>query len=165
MDWRTEPMQAADWPEVERIYLQGISTGIATFETESPGWDKWDAIHHRHSRWVVRDEGALIGWAALSPVSGRAAYAGVAEVSVYVADTHRQQGVGRSLLWTLISSAEKNGIWMLQAGIFPENQASIRLHTRFGFREVGIRERVAELHGRWKDVTLLERRSALIGVG
>lgn len=146
------------WPEVERIYLEGIATGNATFETESPGWENWDEKHHRHSRLVARDEKGLLGWAALSPVSTRRVYAGVAEVSIYVAEAAQGKGVGRALLANLVEQAEQHGIWTLQAGIFPENRASITLHKAYGFREVGVRERIGQLRGVWRDVVLLERR-------
>jgi phosphinothricin acetyltransferase len=146
------------WPEVERIYLEGIATGNAMFETESPGWESWDAKHHKHSRLVALEGENLLGWAALSPVSTRRVYAGVAELSVYVAQSGRGRGVGRALLAALVEQAEENGIWTLQVGIFPENRASITLHKSYGFREVGVRERIGQLRGVWRDVVLLERR-------
>jgi phosphinothricin acetyltransferase len=152
-----------DWPEVARIYAEGIATGMATFEAELPAWATWDAGHLAHSRWVVGPRGALLGWAALSPVSRRACYAGVAEISVYVGDKARGQGIGRRLLLALIESAEQGGIWTLQAGVFAENVASLRLHQGCGFRVVGCRERIAQLSGRWRDTILLERRSARVG--
>ncbi len=156
-------MRPIDWPEVKAIYVEGIATGHATFETEAPVWEAWDAAHLRFARLVARDGQAISGWAALSPVSRRRAYAGVAEVSVYVAVNHRNAGVGRALLDALIAESEKNGIWMLQAVVFPENAATIGLHLRCGFREVGRRERIGKLNGEWRDTILLERRSALIG--
>lgn len=146
------------------IYLEGIATGNATFETAAPDWEKWDAGHLRHSRLAARQNGALAGWAALSPVLGRCVYAGVAEVSVYIAAAARGKGAGRQLLAALVTESEKNGIWTLQAGIFPENAASVRLHCGAGFRVAGKRERIGQLDGRWRDVLLLERRSAVIGV-
>ncbi len=151
-------MQPEHWAAVERIYLEGIATGNATFETESPGWETWDSKHHPHSRLVALEGTEVLGWAALSPVSTRRVYAGVAEVSIYVAEAARGKGVGRALLPVLVEQAETNGIWTLQAGIFPENRASIALHKAFGFREVGVRERIAELRGVWRDVALMERR-------
>jgi phosphinothricin acetyltransferase len=157
-DLHISPMLSEQWPQVERIYREGIATGNATFETESPGWENWDAKHHRHSRLIALDGIGLLGWAALSPVSTRRVYAGVAEVSVYVAQAARGRGVGRALLTALVEQAEENGIWTLQAGIFPENRASIALHKVFGFREVGVRERIGQLRGVWRDVLLLERR-------
>jgi phosphinothricin acetyltransferase len=159
VDWLIAPMDAAHWGDVRRIYLDGIATGNATFQTEAPGWDAWDAGHHAHSRLVALDDDRVVGWAALSPVSARPVYAGVAEVSVYVTASYRGRGVGGALLRALIESSEANGIWTLQAGIFPENTASIALHERHGFRVVGRRERIGRLRGTWRDVMLLERRS------
>jgi L-amino acid N-acyltransferase YncA len=161
---RITAMQAADWPAVETIYRSGIATHNATFETESPGWDTWNAGHHVHSRLVARDDQRLLGWAALSPVSRRRVYAGVAEISVYVADDARGKGVGKALMAALIEAAEQNGIWTLQASIFPENVASIRLHEAYGFRQVGRRERIAQLEGKWRDTVILERRSRRVGI-
>ncbi|WP_151088238.1 GNAT family N-acetyltransferase [Hymenobacter baengnokdamensis] len=161
-----KPLIAAHWPRVRAIYLQGIATGHATFQTEAPAWEEWDSSHLSHSRLVAFDEatGQVLGWAALTPVSGRCAYAGVAEVSVYVAPEARGQGVGRQLLATLVAQSETQGLWMLQAGIFPENEASVRLHQAAGFRVVGRRERIGRLAGVWRDMLLLERRSELVGV-
>lgn len=155
---RILPMLPTHWPAVERIYLEGVASGNATFETESPGWEGWDAKHHRHSRLIALQKEEVLGWAALSPVSARRVYAGVAEVSIYVASSAQGKGIGRELLRTLIEESEKNGIWTLQAGIFPENQASIKLHEAQGFREVGRRERIGQLKGTWRDVIFLERR-------
>jgi phosphinothricin acetyltransferase len=154
-------MTPADWSAVQAIYAAGVATGEATFETEVPGWEKWDARHRASCR-LVADEGGtagVVGWAALSPVSERHVYRGVAEVSVYVAATARGRGVGEALLAALVRESEGDGIWTLQAGIFPENRASVRLHQRCGFRVVGRRERLGELAGAWRDVLLLERRS------
>lgn len=156
-------MHASDYPQVSTIYLQGIATGQATFQTEAPDWNTFDNGHLAHSRWVVEHEATVAGWAALTPVSGRCVYAGVAEVSVYVAETSRGRGVGGMLLEALITSSEKNGIWTLQAGIFPENTASIQLHHRKGFRTVGMREKIGRMEGVWRDTLLLERRSAVVG--
>ena len=152
-------MRPEDWPVVEAIYLQGIATGNATFETKSLGWENWNAKHHAHSRLVARAGETVLGWAALSPVSTRRVYAGVAEVSIYIADEARGKGVGRVLLKALIEHSEQNGIWTLQAGIFPENTGSITLHKSCGFCEVGRREKIGQLKGVWRDVVLLERRS------
>lgn len=160
---RLRPMTAADWPRVAAVYREGIVTGEATFETEVPSREEWDAGHLPHSRIVAALGDASVGWAALSPVSGRCVYGGVAEVSVYVAASARGRGVGRALLRRLVEESEANGIWTLQAGIFPENEASVRLHEQCGFRRVGVRERLGRLRGRWRDVVLLERRSAVIG--
>jgi phosphinothricin acetyltransferase len=159
-----EPMSPADWERVRAIYLEGIATGNATFETVAPEWEKWDSGHLPHCRLAARAGGELVGWAALSPVSSRRVYAGVAEVSVYVAGAARGRGVGRLLLEALVAGSEESGIWTLQAGIFPENEASIQLHRRCGFRVVGTRQKVGCLQGAWRDVMLLERRSTTIGV-
>ena len=159
------PMEAEDWPAVAEIYRQGIATGNATFETEVPAWEVWDAGHLETGRLVARVGDAMAGWAALSPVSDRCAYAGVAEVSVYVAEDHRGRGVGRRLLAALIEASEEAGIWTLQAGMFPENEGSLALHRKLGFRVVGRRERLGTLDGRWRDVMLLERRSGTVGAG
>ncbi len=160
---RVEPMAPADWEAVRNIYLEGIATGNATFEQTAPDWEKWNAGHLRACRLVARRGGEVLGWAALSPVSNRCVYGGVAEISVYIADAARGQGIGRQLLGALIAEAEKEGIWTLQAGIFPENTASIELHRRSGFRVVGTRERLGRMNGRWRDVVLMERRSAVAG--
>ena len=157
-------MLPADWPQVRRIYLEGIATGDATFETEAPSWERWNDAHLTFARLVARSESDVTGWAALSPVSSRRVYAGVAETSVYVGLDSRGQGIGRALLEALIQASESNGIWTLQAGIFPENRASIRLHQALGFREVGRRERIGQQNGVWRDTLLLERRSAIVGV-
>ena len=163
MSFLIDSMRTEDWEEVRRIYLEGITTGNATFETDSPSWERWDAAHVREPRLVARDDEGLLGWASLSKVSERCVYAGVAEVSVYVAESARGRGVGRKLLEALIERSEAAGIWTLQAGIFPENIASIAIHRRCGFRIVGTRERLGQLAGRWRDVMLLERRSGLKG--
>jgi len=158
------PLLAEDWPPVAAIYAQGIATGQATFETDVPAWSDWDAGHLPQHRLVAVHGAEVVGWAALSAVSGRCVYAGVAEVSVYVAEHARGKGVGYALLSGLVSSSEDGGIWTLQAGIFPENEGSVALHRRCGFRRVGVRERLGRLHGVWRDVLLLERRSRLVGV-
>lgn len=147
-----------DWPSVQRIYSEGISSGNATFELETHSAEEWDRSHLPFCRLAAREHGAIAGWAALSPVSSRAAYRGVAEVSVYVAANHRGRGVGKALLEALIAESRQNGIWTLQAGIFPENLASITLHLKCGFRVVGVRERIGFLRERWRDVVLLELR-------
>ena len=159
-----ESMTADDWLAVRAVYLEGIATGEATFETEAPSWETWDAGHLPFARLVARAGGSVIGWAALSPVSQRKAYSGVAEVSVYVAAHSRGKGVGRALLERLIQESEQNGIWTLQAAVFPENAATIAVHKRCGFREVGRRERISKLNGNWRDTILLERRSEIVGV-
>lgn len=152
-----------DWTAVCAIYEEGIRGGNATFETEAPSWERWDAAHSE-LRLVAERNGAVVGWAALSPVSDRCCYAGVGDVSVYVAEAARGSGVGRALLERLVERAEQAGYWTLNAGVFPENEASLRLHEACGFRKVGVRERLGELHGDWRDVVLLERRSTVVGV-
>lgn len=152
-------MRASDWEQVRAIYLEGIRSGHSTFETDAPTWEKWEEGHLQIARLVMRDGDTVLGWAALSPVSKRHAYRGVAEVTVYVSENARGQGIGRALLEALIEESERNGIWTLQASIFPENTASIQLHLRCGFREVGRRERIAMLNGVWRDTLLFERRS------
>jgi|SRR5215469_8100627 len=164
MDITILAMQAADWPAVERIYLEGIADGNATFETASPGWEKWNLVHHTHSRLVAQENGQVVAWAALTPVSSRQVYRGVAEASIYVAESARGKGIGRRLLIELIRKSELNEIWTLQAGIFPENAASIALHKSCEFREVGVRERIGQLGDRWRNTVLLERRSPIVGV-
>ena len=169
MDFSIVPMLADHWPAVREIYGEGISTGNATFETEIPDWGKWDSRHLGSCRLVaiqqknVGESATVLGWAALSPVSGRQVYRGVAEVSVYVSAATRGRGIGKALLEALIRASEASGIWTLQAGIFPENAASIALHKSCGFREVGVRRRIAKLGDRWCDVMLLERRSEVAG--
>ena len=159
-----EPMTEQDWPAVRAIYLEGISTGNATFEQSAPDWEKWDAGHVKTCRIVARQGNDVLGWAALSPVSGRCVYAGVAEVSVYVAERARGRKLGSRLLAALVAASEKEGIWTLQAGIFPENTASLQAHGRCGFRTIGRREKIGAMNGRWRDVMLLERRSTVVGV-
>jgi L-amino acid N-acyltransferase YncA len=151
-----------DWPAVRAVYEAGIATGNATFETAAPSWEDWDAAHLPAHRLVAAEGGRVLGWAALAPVSDRCAYAGVAEDSIYVAPDAQGRGVGRRLLGALVTGAERAGIWTVQTGIFPENEGSVRLHQSCGFRVVGVRERLGQLHGRWRDVLLLERRSPLI---
>jgi len=166
-----ETLEPDDWPEVEAIHREGIATGDATFETDPPSWDDFDAGHLPRPRLVARGEDrALLGWAALSPVSRRPVYRGVAEVSLYVAAASRRQGVGAELLDRLVHASEGAGLWTLRAGIFPENAASIALHQAAGFRRVGVFERVGRMNGRgpgngrWRDVVVLERRSKIVGV-
>lgn len=158
------PMRTTDWADVRAIYLEGIATGNATFETEAPSWETWDKAHLAEPRLVAREgTGRLLGWAALTPVSGRCVYAGVGDLSVYVATGARGRGVGRALLEALVESSERAGIWTLQAGILPENTASLALHRGCGFRDVGRRERIGKMSGVWRDVLLLERRSTAVG--
>jgi phosphinothricin acetyltransferase len=159
------PMTAEHWNDVRRIHLEGIATGEATFETDSaPDWDAWSSEHLEYGRMVAMIDGRVAGWAALSPVSDRCVYGGVAEVSIYIGEDARGRGVGSTLMAALIAASEDHGIWTLQAGVFPENVHSIALHEKHGFRVVGRREHLGKLKGRWKDVILLERRSACVGV-
>ncbi|MFZ0817318.1 MAG: N-acetyltransferase family protein [Candidatus Sulfotelmatobacter sp.] len=157
-------MRPKQWPAVREIYREGIATGNATFESELPNWEKWDSGHRKDCRLIARRGEQILGWAALSPVSARQVYAGVAEVSVYVATAARENGVGKALLQALIAESESQGIWTLQAGIFPENVGSVALHKSCGFREVGMRQRVGKLGEVWRDVLLLERRSPTVGI-
>jgi phosphinothricin acetyltransferase len=152
-------LRPGDWPEVSRIYAEGIATRNATFELEVPGWSDWDAAHLAEHRFVAEADGEVVGWIACAPVSSRCCYAGVAEISAYVAEAARGQGIGGALLERLIESTEGAGIWTLETGVFPENEPSLALLKRHGFREVGVRERIGELDGVWRDVVLLERRS------
>ena len=158
-----EPLVAHHWDAVRSVYLQGIATGNATFQQTAPDWNEWDASHLRACRMVARSGQEVVGWGALTPVSDRPVYHGVAEVSVYVAEAVRGCGVGAKLMAKLISESEAEGIWTLQAGIFPENAASLKLHTNAGFRIVGTRSRLGCMNGRWRDVALLERRSCTAG--
>ena len=162
MDVSFAQMREKDWPAVRAIYEDGIATGHATFETETPGWEVWDKVHRPDCRIVARAGGRIVGWAALSPVSDRYVYDGVAEVSVYVAAAARGHGIGKALLSALVEASEGAGIWTLQAGIFPENVASIAVHKACGFRRVGVRERLGQMDGVWRDVILMERRSPVV---
>ena len=157
------PLREEHWEAVKAIYAEGLETGQASFETQPPDWKAWDEGHLPHSRLLACHGGSVVGWAALAPVSRRVVYAGVAEVSVYVAQRCRGQGVGRRLLSELIRQSELAGIWTLQASIFPENRASIRLHEACGFRLLGRRDRIARHHGVWRDTVLYERRSEVAG--
>jgi L-amino acid N-acyltransferase YncA len=156
-------LTVGDWPAVRAIYEQGIVRGDATFETEAPSWEDWNRAHLEGHRLVALQGDDVVGWAALSPVSGRCVYEGVTEDSVYVADEAQGRGVGRALLEELIARSERDGIWTIQAGVFPENEASLALHRRCGFRVVGVRERIGRHHGVWRDVVLMERRSEEVG--
>ena len=157
------PMRPDDWPVVRRIYAEGIASGHATFETTVPDWEQWDSRHLKTGRLVWKPDAEVAGWAALSQVSSRPVYSGVAEVSVYVAAQKRGKGGGSALLGALIETSEDAGLWTLQASIFAENQASLRLHEKHSFRFVGRRERIGCHHGIWRDTLLLERRSARTG--
>lgn len=158
------PLVESDWPVVAEIYRQGIAAGDATFETDVPSWDAWNASRHPRCRIVVERDGAVVGFGALSPVSRREVYAGVAEVMTYVAEEARGQGIGGKLMKELVECSEAEGLWTLQASIFPENIPSLRAHERVGFRVLGTRERIGRFHdGRWRDTVILERRSATVG--
>ena len=167
LDFALLPMQSVDYPSVSRIFTQGIETGNATYDTSAAVWEDWDAKHLMHSRWVVKsaNEGSVLGWAALSPVSSRVVFSGVAELSIYVDTDYLGKGMGNALMEAVVASSEENGIWMLQSGIFPENQASIGMHEKFGFRLVGRRERIGKMaNDVWRDIVLLERRSLIVGL-
>ena len=159
-----DKMQPSDWKDVKRIYEEGIATGNATFQPDAPEWETWNNDHLKHSRIVAKEKDSVIGWAALTPVSGRCVYAGVAEVSIYVSENARGKGAGKKLLKTLIEESEKNNIWTLQAGIFPENIPSLAIHKAQGFRVLGTRQRIGQMNGKWRDVILMERRSKVAGV-
>jgi L-amino acid N-acyltransferase YncA len=164
MDIALEKMKDEDWPAVVAIYREGIDTGDATFEADIPTWEQFDGRHLRDCRLVARVGGTVVGWAALSAVSSRCVYTGVAEVSVYVKASMRGQGMGKTLLTETVKESERVGFWTLQAGIFPENTASLALHKACGFRVVGFRERLGQMNGLWRDVVLLERRSKVVGI-
>jgi len=151
-------MQPEDWPAVKAVYEEGIATKMATFELAAPGWKEWDDDHLPSARIVAEVDGAVVGWAALSPTSRRACYSGVVEESVYVAESARGRGVGQALLGELLARTDAAGVWTVQASIFPENRASVALHERCGFRVVGTRERIARMDGVWRDTVLMERR-------
>ncbi len=154
----------ADAEAVLDIYRRGLDTGEASFESEPPDWPTWQAKYHPFCRIGYEDSGRLAGWAALAPVSARNCYRGVAEISIYVDPDRRGRGIGDQLMSRLVEESESEGIWTLYSSIFPENQATRRLHLKYGFREVGIRERIAQQHGRWRDTLILERRSTTVGV-
>jgi phosphinothricin acetyltransferase len=157
-------MHPEDWPEVSRIYKEGIATGFATFEKEIPVYENWDKAHIKECRLISCEGHTITGWAALSPVSSRCVYGGIGEVSVYVSNDHRGKSIGKHLLLSLIDASEKAGYWTVQSGIFPENNASIKIHEQCGFRLIGRRERVGKLDGVWKDNLIFERRSSIVGI-
>ena len=167
LDFALLPMLSTDYLSVGRIFTQGIQTGNATYDVAATDWADWDVNHLNHSRWVLKSkmEGSVLGWAALSLVSSRPVFSGVAELSIYVDTDFLGQGIGNALMEAVIASSEENGIWMVQSGIFPENQASIAMHEKFGFRLVGKRERIGKMaNGIWRDIVLLERRSLIVGL-
>ena len=157
-------ISAENYPAVARIYGEGLQTGTATFETTIPSWEKWNDGHLPFGRIIAVEDNNYLGWAALSPVSSRCVYGGVAEVSVYVDTNQSGRGIGTLLMKTLISKSESLGFWTLQSGIFPENIASVHLHERSGFRKIGIRERIGKMDGKWYDTLLMERRSSSTGI-
>jgi len=159
-----DTMQLTDWQMVKTIYEEGIATGNATFQQSAPEWEEWNNSHLKFSRIIAQENNTIIGWAALTPVSGRCVYAGVAEVSVYISTSARGQGLGKQLLEKLVEESEVNNIWTLQAGIFPENIASIKIHESCGFRILGTREKIGQMNGVWRDTILMERRSKKTGI-
>lgn len=164
MDFVIEKMKDLDYPAVKSIHEEGIATGDATFEAEAPDWEKWDKTHLKDCRFVAKLQNNIVGWIALSPASDRCAYNGVAEVSLYIKESHRGQGIGKALLLAAIEESERIGLWTLQSDIFPENKASIALHKKCGFREFGIREKIGYMNEKWRDVVLMERRSKVVGI-
>jgi phosphinothricin acetyltransferase len=165
MDYKVDEMKQSDWEQVVEIYMAGIRTGKATFQTEAPSFKDWDKDHIKACRLVARLGDTLLGWVALSPTSSRCVYAGVAEVSIYIDERYRGNGIGKALLKEVIKKSEENGIWTLQSGIIRENTASTSLHRNCGFREIGIREKVGKMStGIWHDVVLMERRSEVVGI-
>lgn len=152
------------YPNISRIYKEGIETGHATFETTIPEWEDWDKSKLKHSRLAAIVDDTVVGWAALSPVSNRCVYEGVAEVSIYISNMHKGKGIGTALISKLIDDSEANGIWTLQSGMFPENEATVALHQRFDFRLVGYREKIGKLGNTWRDTIIMERRSKTIGI-
>jgi phosphinothricin acetyltransferase len=161
---KIRPMSPEDWPAVARIYHEGIATGFATFEKEIPSFENWDKAHIKDCRLIAIDDNSIAGWAALSPVSSRCVYGGVAEVSVYIGKEHWGKGIGKSLLNSLINTSEQAGYWTLQSGIFPQNRGSIKIHEQCGFRLIGCRKRIGKLDGVWLDNLIFERRSTIVGI-
>lgn len=165
MEYKIDVMKPSDWEQVKSIYLEGIKTGLATFQTEAPSWGNWDKGHLSSCRLVARSGSEILGWAALSPTSSRNCYAGVVEVSLYVGEQYKGHGIGTNLLMNMIKQSEENGIWTLYCSIIRENIASITLNRKCGFREIGIREKIAKMgNGIWHDVILMERRSKIVGI-
>jgi len=160
MAYQIRKMSEADWPEVSRIYQEGMGTNLATFQSECPSWEEWDSSHLKDCRLVITENGSVLGWTALTAVSGRCVYTGVAEVSIYIGQEHRGHGAGKALLGELIRMSEECGFWTLQSGIMQNNTASIRLHESCGFRVVGYRERIGrDRFGAWRNTVLMEKRS------
>lgn len=164
MKYNIEKMKSFDWEQVKNIYLEGIKTGLATFQTEAPIWEVWDKDHLNIGRLVAKSDSEILGWVVLSPTSSRDCYAGVVEVSIYISEKFKGQGIGKALLSSVIKESEENGIWTLYCAIIKENTASIALHKKCGFREIGFREKIAKMNnGVWHDVVLMERRSNIVG--
>ena len=157
-------IKESHYKQIAAIYLQGIATENATFQTEAASWQDWDTSHLKNSRLAAMIDNKVAGWAALSPVSSRCVYAGVGEVSIYIADKYRGKGIGKTLLTALIKDSEENGLWTLQSGILAENIGSIKLHEACGFRQIGYREKIGKLKGIWRDNVIMERRSKIVGV-
>lgn len=169
MEYVTDHIKPEDWPQVRSIYIEGIGTGNSTFEADASEWEKWDSTHIQEHRFVIREGDSVVAWAAISPISTRRVYSGVAELSLYVKAGHRGKGIGSVLLKAIIDSTEKAGLWTLQGGIFPENTASLRLVKKHGFKEIGRREKIGKMTygnfaGTWRDVVLVERRSTVTGI-
>ncbi|MFJ8064525.1 GNAT family N-acetyltransferase [Psychrobacillus sp. NPDC096426] len=158
-----DEMLETDWEQVKTIYIEGIQSGNATFQTKAPTWNEWNAVHFQKCRFIARMGREVVGWIAISPISSRESFAGVAEISIYLTNTIKGMGIGSKLLEALVKDSEQLGFWTLQAMIFPENQGSINLHKKFNFKEVGTRQRIGKLNGVWRDVVLLERRSEKVG--
>lgn len=164
VNYQIDPMKTSDWDQIRKIYLDGIKTGLATFQTTAPEWNEWDQGHVKSCRIVARSGSSILGWAALSPTSSRCCYKGIGEVSIYISNACKGQGIGTALLKHLIYESEDNGFWTLQSAITRENQASLAMHAKCGFREIGFREKIAQMpDGTWHDVVLMERRSRVIG--
>jgi len=165
MNYKIDEMVKTDWQQVSNIYLEGIKTGKATFQTEVPTWENWNSGHLNSCRLVARLGNNVLGWGALSPTSSRCVYSGVAEVSIYIGGENRGQGLGKILLKRLVELSEENGFWTLQSGIIKENISSIKLHEKCGFREIGTREKISKMNnGKWHDVVFMERRSKVVGM-
>lgn len=165
MGWVIENMTEAHWQQVSKIYLQGIKTEVATFETQVPAWEQWDSSHLKEGRFILRKGNKIAAWCALSPISSRSVYKGVAELSIYVAEEFKGLGLGKSLLKEIIQESEELGIWTLQSSIIADNEPSLGLHQSCGFRAVGYREKIAKnAKGHWKDVIIMERRSTRVGM-
>ncbi|WP_249871468.1 GNAT family N-acetyltransferase [Oceanobacillus saliphilus] len=164
MEYKIDKMIDSDWEQVQAIYIQGIQTKNATFEEAAPSWESWNKGHIEVCRFVVREGEKIHGWAALSPTSDRRAFAGIAELSIYLRLESAGKGIGILLIQKMIEASEAAGFWTLQSGIFPENVSSMKLHEKAGFRIIGIRERMGKLNGVWRDVAMMERRSKIVGM-